>query len=97
MIAYRKDEILASTEVSRNFGSILDKLKKKKLEKVAVMRNNKMDAVILPVDEYESMKESSELAEHIELFNLIKKREKTPLSKTIPFEKINMKKTDKKK
>ena len=88
MVAYKKDEILPSTVVSRNFGSILNKLKKKKLEKVAVMRNNKMDVVILPVEEYETMIEMSELADHSGLYKIIKQREKTPLSKAIPLEKV---------
>lgn len=88
MITYTKDEIIASTKFSRNLGSILDKLKQRKLNKVAVMRNNELEAVLLPVSEYEKIAEAAKVAEHIALYNTIKEREKTPLDEAIPFEDI---------
>ena len=88
MITYIKEEILSSTLVSRNFGGILDKLKSRKIEKIAVMRNNLMEAVLLPVEEYENLKAIAELAEHSEIYNIIKQREKTALKKGVSLENI---------
>ena len=88
MITYIKEEILSSTLVSRNFGGILDKLKSRKIEKIAVMRNNLMEAVLLPVDVYENLKAIAELAEHSEIYNIIKQREKTALKKGVSLENI---------
>lgn len=85
MISYTKEEIISSTILGRNIGTVLSSLRDKKLRKVAVIRNNELEAVMLPIDEYERI---SELSEHIEIANIIKQREKTPLDKSISFEKI---------
>jgi len=77
MIAYTKEEIIPSTAVSRNFGDILNKLSKHTLSKVAVIRNNKIEAIILPIETYENIFNNSELSEHLELTKLIKEREST--------------------
>ena len=77
MITYTKEEIIPSTAVSRNFGDILNKLSKHTLSKVAVIRNNKIEAIILPIETYENIFNNSELSEHLELTKLIKEREST--------------------
>jgi len=55
MTAYPKDEIISSTKIMRNFGEILNRLKNRDLNKIAVIRNNEIEAVILPVEEYEKL------------------------------------------
>ena len=40
MLSFTKEEIIPSTKISRNLGSILNKLKKNQVEKVVIMRNN---------------------------------------------------------
>ena len=87
MVRYTKDEIQASSSVSRNFGSILDKLKKKKLEKIAVMRNNRLEAVILPIEDYEKMNELEELQEQLEIYKIVKEREKIK-GKSVSFDSV---------
>jgi len=88
MTTYAKEEILPSTKVARNFGTILNKLKKHELEKVAVIRNNEIEAVIISINEYEAMKDILELQEHIDIYNMIKVREKTPKEEYISFDTI---------
>ena len=88
MINYTKEEIQSSTTIARNFGSILDNLKNRKLEKVAVMRNNIMVAVIIPIEEYEYYQSKNDLEEHVELYSIIKKREKEDIEKGISFESV---------
>ncbi|HNZ27677.1 MAG TPA: prevent-host-death protein [Spirochaetota bacterium] len=55
MTKYLKDEIISSTKIMRNFGEVLNKLKNRDLNKIAVIRNNEIEAVILPVTEYEKL------------------------------------------
>ena len=86
MPLYTKDELISSTEIVRNFSSILDSIKSNRREKVAILRKNKLEAVILSIEEYERIQSSVELIEHLQLFNLLKEREKTPVSEYKDFE-----------
>ncbi len=86
MIKFSKDEIQSSTQISRQFGSILDKLKSKSLDKVAILRNNTMEAVIIPIDEYEKMQNFIEMTENIEIYNMLKNRIETPIEKFIDLD-----------
>ncbi len=88
MLAYTKDELMSSTEIVRNFSSILDSIKKHQREKVAVMRKNKLEAVILSIDEYERILELADLVEHLQIYKAVKKREATPLSAYVDFDRI---------
>ena len=45
-----------------------------------MLRNNKIAAVILPVDEYERMSELADFVEHLEIFATITRRKKNPPS-----------------
>ena len=84
MITYTKEEIIPSTTVSRKFGDILNKLSKQQLSKVAVMRNNKIEAVLLPIDKFEEIINNYELNEHIEIAKIIQNRESNPT--TVDFD-----------
>jgi PHD/YefM family antitoxin component YafN of YafNO toxin-antitoxin module len=66
MITYTKEEIIPSSAVSRNFGEILNKLSTQKLAKVAVIRNNKIEAVILPIETYEDISNN-----YLSIWNLL--------------------------
>jgi len=77
MLTFTKDEIIPSTKISRNLGSILNKLKKNQLEKIVIMRNNEMEAIILPYEDYEIMKDLIESNEYKEIYKTIKERSKT--------------------
>ena len=88
MITYTKEEILPSSVISKNFGGILDQLRKKKLKKVAVIRNNKMEAIIIPINEYEFIKQASDYLERLDIYNKVKDRMKDPIENAIPFEDI---------
>lgn len=65
MIAYTKEEIISSSKITRNFGEILNKLLHHKLEKVAVIRNNRIEAVILSVESYENLRKAVEMSEDL--------------------------------
>ncbi len=85
MNSYAKEEIISSSKLSKNLGSVLSRLRYKKLRKVAVIRNNKLEAVLLPIDEYERI---SEMAEHVEIAQIISQRAELPIDNAIRFEDI---------
>ncbi len=72
MLIYTKEELMSSTDIVRNFSSVLDSIKKQKKAKIAVLRKNRLEAVILPVEEYERIQELADIMEHLQLFKLIK-------------------------
>ena len=52
MITFARNEIVSATQ----FADILKSLTETKQEKVAIIRNNEMRAVLIPIDEYERLK-----------------------------------------
>ena len=62
MSRYGREEIMSSSEVVRNFGNVLTSVVQHKREKVAIVRNNRLEAVLLAVDVYERMEKSCEKA-----------------------------------
>ena len=55
MQAYKIDEMISVTDLLKGFKTTLDKLTSHQLDKVAVMKNNKPEAVIISIDEYERL------------------------------------------
>ena len=47
-------------------------------EKVEISKNNKHEAVIIDIEEYERLKEAYELMEHREIAKILEERRKTP-------------------
>ncbi len=62
MSSYGREEIMSSSEVVRNFGSLLTSVARHQREKVVIVRNNRLEAVLLPVDVYERMEKTCEAA-----------------------------------
>lgn len=55
MQAYKRDEMISVTDLLKGFKMTLEKLTSHQLDKVAIMKNNKPEAVIISVDEYERL------------------------------------------
>ncbi|MBC8183519.1 hypothetical protein H8E88_20695 [candidate division KSB1 bacterium] len=75
MISYQRNEIISSSKTAKNLGQILKSLKTGKLKRAVISKNNELEAVILPIDEYEEILETAELIEHIQIAKLVKERE----------------------
>lgn len=62
MSRYAREEIMSSSEVVRNFGAVLSSVVQHKREKIAIMRNNRLEAVIVAADVYDRMDKACEAA-----------------------------------
>ena len=88
MLSYKKTEIMSSTKIVRNFSSILDSIAKHEKDKIAVMRKNKLEAIIISVEEYERIYELMEFFEHIQIYKAVEQRKDTPLSQYIDLDQL---------
>jgi PHD/YefM family antitoxin component YafN of YafNO toxin-antitoxin module len=75
-VAYRKDEIISASRAARSFGKVLAELKTHHNRRIAIAKNNELEAVILPIEEYETMAEALALLEHIEIHYLVEQRKR---------------------
>jgi prevent-host-death family protein len=85
MVAYSRDEIISVSDLARNLSAALGGLLDYSKEKLAISKNNKLEAVIIPIDEYERLKEAYEKMENMQIAKIIDERKD---SKTIPFDKL---------
>jgi PHD/YefM family antitoxin component YafN of YafNO toxin-antitoxin module len=85
MVAYRRDEIISVSDLARNLSTALGGLLDYSKEKLAISKNNKLEAVIIPIDEYERMKEAYEEMENMKIAKMIDERKD---SKTISLDEL---------
>lgn len=55
MVAYNANELFSATEVAKNFATITSKLYKKELEKIGILKNNKLDFILLKSEDFEKI------------------------------------------
>ncbi len=58
-VAYKKEEILSASRIARSFGKVLTDLKAQHRRRVVVLKNNRVEAVIVPVDDYKKWRRRS--------------------------------------
>ena len=56
MVAYQKNELVSATEFAKRFGQIMSQIKEKSVDKIGVLKNNKLEAVVISIKEYEHLK-----------------------------------------
>jgi len=64
-MTYAKNEIMTATDMVRNFSSVLGSLSKGNNKRVVIVKNNRFEAVMITVDEYEKMSEAVQILEKI--------------------------------
>ncbi len=74
MIAYKTDELVGITELSKSLGTYLDKVTANAFNKLAIVRRNKPEAVIIPIKEYEHMRAAANYIEDMAILNTIQTR-----------------------
>ena len=78
MVAYAQNELASSTEISKQFGHYLSNVSNGIVEKLAILKNNKIEAVMIPTAIYESLINLLDEKEDIEILKTIEKRLETP-------------------
>ena len=84
MITYAKDEMVGITELGKSLGSYIDKVSSNMFSKIAIIRRNKPEAVIIPIEEYELLQSVYNKLEQEEIELLLKSmsKEDKQVSKT---------------
>ena len=65
MTSFTQDEVISATDVVRNFSSELKSLISGEKEKLVIVKNNRFEAIIIPIEEYERMSEAVKILEKI--------------------------------
>jgi len=78
MVAYAQNELASSTDISKQFGHYLSSVSNGMVEKLAILKNNKIEAVMIPTAIYESLMNLLDEKEDIEILKSIEKRLATP-------------------
>jgi len=81
MVAYTQNELVSATELSKQFGEYISKVKTGMLKKIGILKNNKLNAIILSVNEYERMVMAMERLEELEKINELKPQKKPSIEK----------------
>lgn len=85
------EEIIGVSQLVRNFRHYLDKLKNHKISKLLLSRQSGLEAVLLPLKDYEHLLEAQEQLDRLILFNELRERERTDTGKRISREKVKKK------
>jgi PHD/YefM family antitoxin component YafN of YafNO toxin-antitoxin module len=85
-VAYKKDEILSASRVARSFGQVLADLNSNRRRRVAVVKNNHLEAILLPIEDYETMAEALAILEHLEIYRLVRERKGKKRPNTISLD-----------
>ncbi|MCD6190614.1 MAG: hypothetical protein J7K14_03625 [Sulfurimonas sp.] len=89
MVKYAQNELFSITDFTKQIGSVVNNIKEHSLEKIGILKNNRLEAVVISTDEYERLKaldEEIELAEHTQIYNSVKERMLTSKSEYISME-----------
>ncbi|SFV68984.1 hypothetical protein MNB_SM-5-1312 [hydrothermal vent metagenome] len=78
MVSYSQNELASSTDISKQFGYYLSNVSNGMIEKLAILKNNKIEAVMIPTAIYESLINLLDEKEDTEIFRTIEKRLQTP-------------------
>ena len=88
MVAYTQKELVSVTEISKQFGEYLSKVKNGIIDKIGILKNNKLNAIILSVDEYEKMAKAMEILEDMEIYQEVQERLNNPNNKLLDGEDV---------
>jgi prevent-host-death family protein len=76
MISYTKDEMIGITELGKSLGNYLDKVTSKVYNKIAIIRRNKPEAVIVSIEEYELLQRAYNKLEQKDIEDILSKMSK---------------------
>jgi len=74
MAAYERSEIMAAGKAAKRLGAVLSDLKAGRKKRVVISRNNVLEAVILPVEDYEQLEDAANIIEHMRIARIVSQR-----------------------
>lgn len=86
MVTFARNEIVSSSQFVRGFASFLQRMSKSRDEKIAVLKNNQMQAVLIPIDEYEYLKSLEESIEAKSIYETVQQRKNTPIEDYVSYD-----------
>ena len=90
MVTYAKNEMIGITELGKSLGHYLDKVTSNVYDKIAIIRRNKPEAVIIGIEEYEMLQRAYDAIEQKEieaiLSNMSEEDKEISHSKTITLD-----------
>ena len=86
MVTFSRNQIVSSSQFVGNFASFLKRMATSTEEKIAVVKNNQMQAVLISIDEYERLKAIEEASDQKEIAQILAERKNTPKSEYISFD-----------
>ena len=78
MVTYAQNELASSTEISKQFGHYLSNVSNGIVEKIAILKNNRVEAVMIPTAIYGSLISLLNEKEDMEILKTVEKRMETP-------------------
>ena len=94
MVSYTQNELLSITDFTKSLSKVLGDIKEHTIEKVGVLKNNKLEAVVISTDEYERLKEIEnimDMLEHKEIYQTIQNRKETSKSEFLSLDEMSKK------
>lgn len=91
MVKYAQNELYSITDFTKQIGSVVNNIKEHTLEKIGILKNNKLEAVVVSTDEYERLKaieEKFDLIEHSNIYNSIQDRKNTSMDDYISMDEM---------
>lgn len=85
----RSKELISATEAARHLGTLLKNFHAHDASKYFVARNNTIEAVILPIEEYEKLMDLQEELDHLLLAVEIREREKRDTGKRVTLAELD--------
>jgi len=71
VVKYAKDVMVGITELGKSLGNYLDKVTSHMFSKIAIIRRNKPEAVIIPIEEYELLQSTYDRLEQKEIETIL--------------------------
>jgi len=89
MVHYAQNELLSITDFTKRIATIVKGVKDEAIEKIGILKNNRLEAVLISTNEYERLKQYEEIVEALEnkeLLSIVEQRSTTPLNEYISTE-----------
>ena len=88
MITYTEQELVQADEARGNISDFLNSIRSRQMKRIVIVRDDRPEAVLMSIDEYERLCEASELLEHLEIYKTVREREQTPAEDYINHEEM---------